>query len=59
MQMATTGDLKIVADKLRKCPDCRKFSLDELALAVLEKEHYVAITVKIRNDFFFAIYNYS
>ncbi|XP_046461748.1 glutamate receptor ionotropic, delta-2-like [Daphnia pulex] len=42
--MAKTGDLKRVADNLSKCPDCRKFSLDELALPVLEKDHYVAIT---------------
>ncbi len=45
--MAKTGDLKHVADNLRKCPECRKFSLDELALPVLEKDHYVAITVKL------------
>jgi hypothetical protein len=44
--MAKTGDLKRVADNLSKCPECRKFSLDELALPVLEKDHYVAITVK-------------
>ncbi|EFX79396.1 hypothetical protein DAPPUDRAFT_319673 [Daphnia pulex] len=44
LRRSQNGDLKMIADRVKKCSlDCRKFSFEELAVSVLEEENCVSI----------------